>query len=160
VYQQIIVGYDGSEHAEDALVFARMLAETVGGELTPVEVMPYEPLLSEVTIGPPTTLATQGELTRERLARLARSLDVAGEAVESRSPARGLHEAAERLEAELVIVGSSQSIRYPRPWLVGALAARPSPIRSHHAVAREPAAVPGETSSRVAGARRYALSPS
>jgi nucleotide-binding universal stress UspA family protein len=114
VYQQIIVGYDGSEQAEDALAFALMLAETVGGELTLVEVMPYEPLLSEVTIGPPTTLAAQRELTRERLARLARSLDVAGEVVESLSPARGLHGAAERLEAELVIVGSSHRGRVGR----------------------------------------------
>ena len=65
MYQQIIVGYDGSEQAEDALAFALILAETVGGELTLVEVMPYEPLLSEVTIGPPTTLAAQRELTRE-----------------------------------------------------------------------------------------------
>ena len=97
VFQKLIVGYDGSDQADDALAFARMLAGALGAGLTLVEVMPYEPLLSEISIGPPTTLAAQRESTREGLERLAGSLDVEAEAVESRSPSRGLHEAAERL---------------------------------------------------------------
>jgi nucleotide-binding universal stress UspA family protein len=107
VYRNVIVGYDDSEQAGDALAFARMLAGTVGADLTLVEVMPYVPLLSEVAVGPPTTLGIEREAMRERLTETARSLDVSAEAVESSSPARGLHETAERLEADLVVVGSS-----------------------------------------------------
>ena len=107
MYRNVIVGYDGSDQAEDALAFAGMLVETVGGDLTLVEVMPYEPVLSEVAVGPPTTLVLQRNATRERLTKLARLLDVSAEAVESSSPARGLHETAERLGADLVVVGSS-----------------------------------------------------
>jgi nucleotide-binding universal stress UspA family protein len=107
MYRNVVVGYDRSDQAEDALAFARMLVGKVGGELTLVEVMPYEPVLSEVTVWPPTTLGLQRNETRERLTKLARSLDVSAEAVESSSPARGLHETAERLGADLVVVGSS-----------------------------------------------------
>lgn len=113
-YRRLIVGYDGSDQAEDALAFARMLAGGLGAGLTLVEVMPYEPLLSEISIGPPTTLGAQRKSTREGLKKLARSLDVEAEAVESRSPARGLHEAAERLEADLMLSGPLTAV----PWAV------------------------------------------
>ena len=105
--RRIIVGYDGSDQAEDALALGRLLAVTGGAELVVVEAMPYEPLLSELTAGPPTTLANERHAARERLEQLARSLEVGAESVESSSPQRGLHEAAERLEADLMVVGSS-----------------------------------------------------
>ncbi len=113
-YRRLIVGYDGSDQAEDALAFARMLAGALGATLTLVEVMPYLPLLSEISIVPPTTLAAQRDLTGERLERLARSLDVEAEAVESNSPARGLHGVAEQLKADLIVVGSSHRGRIGR----------------------------------------------
>jgi nucleotide-binding universal stress UspA family protein len=105
MYEHIIVGYDGGEGAQDALTLAQALAP--GGRLTLVRAMPYEPFLSEVSIGPPATLVAERKSTREALDRLAGSLGVEAEAVESISPARGLHEAAERLGGDLIAVGSS-----------------------------------------------------
>ena len=89
MFQKIVVGYDGSEQAEDALALARMLAGTLGSQLTLVEVMPYEPLLSEMSVPPPVTLSAARQATRERLEKLARSLDAGAEALKAPRPLAG-----------------------------------------------------------------------
>ena len=61
MYEHIIVGYDGSEGALDALTLAQALAP--GERMTLVRAMPYEPFLSEVSIGPPATLVAEREST-------------------------------------------------------------------------------------------------
>ena len=48
MYRKILVGYDGSEQAEDALAFAKQLAATSGAELLVVGVWPLAQMWSGV----------------------------------------------------------------------------------------------------------------
>ena len=94
MYEHIIVGYDGSEGARDALTLAQALAP--GGRMTLVRAMPYEPFLSEVSIGPPATLVAERGVDLEALDGSRAHWGWRPKPSKA-SPARGLQEAAERL---------------------------------------------------------------
>jgi nucleotide-binding universal stress UspA family protein len=110
---RILVGYDGSPHAEDALALARVFAAADGAEIVLAQVVPWEPLvLSAVPV--PDLRERYEERERsamEELQRLADERGVAAEAGPGMSPAQGLSDLADELEPELVVIGSSHHSR-------------------------------------------------
>jgi nucleotide-binding universal stress UspA family protein len=105
MYRKIIVGYDGSDQAKDALALGKDLAETTGAGLSVGGVSLVHPLLRG---GADPLDREAGQEFAEQLEHAADSVDAAAQPVESSSPARGLHELAEEIEADLIVVGSSK----------------------------------------------------
>jgi hypothetical protein len=101
MYRKIIVGYDGSDQAKDALALGKDLSQTTGAELWVGGVFLFHPLLRS-GIDPVDREAEQ-ELA-EQLKRAADSVNATAQPVQSSSPARGLHELAEEIEADLIVV--------------------------------------------------------
>ena len=102
MYRRILVGYDGSEQAEDALAFGKQLADAAGAELTVAGVWPLAQMWSGLD---PAIDEAKAEFS-DRVGAAAKSVGAKGERVLSTSPARGLHDRAERIEADLIVVGS------------------------------------------------------
>ena len=105
MYRKIIVGYDGSDQAKDALALGKDLSETTGAELCVAGVSLVHPLLRGGA-DPLDREAKQESV--QQLEHAAASVDAAVQPVQSSSPARGLHELAEEIEADLIVVGSSR----------------------------------------------------
>jgi nucleotide-binding universal stress UspA family protein len=103
MYKRIIIGYDGSDQADDALAFAKQLASATQASLTALTVLQFDPIWGGRDLHP---RDLDAELQR-RLENAGGSVAVARETVEASSPARGLHEYAERSEADLVVLGSA-----------------------------------------------------
>lgn len=102
---KLLVGYDGTPEAEDALALARVLgvplgAETVAACVAPV---PHRP-------GARGRLAGLERRAEQTLAGAAGD-DLERRPVVSPSPARGLFELAEHEHADLLVVGSSHRSR-------------------------------------------------
>jgi nucleotide-binding universal stress UspA family protein len=110
MYRKIIIGHDLHAGGRDALALGSMLAGASGAELVVAGVFPFGTL-------PRGFDATWREDERGTAAELQRVADAAGataEAFPSSSPARGLHELAEEIGADLVVVGSSRHGRVGR----------------------------------------------
>ena len=105
MYSKIIVGYDGSAQADDALALGKLLAGATGASLTAVAVSAIRP-----PCGAARDIHFQdldAELT-EKLEQAARSAGAGAETIASSSPAHGLHDYAEQAEADLVVLGSAR----------------------------------------------------
>jgi nucleotide-binding universal stress UspA family protein len=119
VYRTIIVGFDGSDHARDALALATLLSGVTGARLIGASV--YDS-------GPDMRAAYRTEW-REEMRRIAEeALAEVGEEAERvtldrSSAARGLHDLAELEHADLIVVGSSHRGRVGRV-LAGSVAER------------------------------------
>ena len=103
---KIVVGYDGSEAARDALALGRELADVSGNALLLVAAFPYSAKL--VGAGAyEQLLAADSERV---LSPVTKELGVLVEtrAVGDRSPARALHAVAEEGDASMLVVGSSE----------------------------------------------------
>lgn len=105
----ILVGYDGSPHAEDALALARVISEATGAQIVLGRIVPSEPLpLTAVPV--PELRARFEEQERLVLGELQQVADHNGAAAEAgpgTSTAQGLHQLADELDPGLVVVGSS-----------------------------------------------------
>lgn len=102
MYRSIMVGYDGSEHAKDALALAQALSAADESKLILARVFPWSPWTP--TYAP----AGENEIDAARdVEAVAKSLGAEAQTASSESPARGLSELAEELGVELVVVGSS-----------------------------------------------------
>ncbi len=106
MFKQVLVGVDGSENARDAIALARRLAEA-GGTMTFVHVHSSE-------LRPTHAISTglvgeEGEASRRLLEqeRDAAGVDAQLVSAAAWSVGRGLHEQAEQLHADLLVVGSS-----------------------------------------------------
>ncbi|MBS1869456.1 MAG: universal stress protein [Actinobacteria bacterium] len=109
----IVVGYDGTDHGDDALALGRLLAGVAGTELVVACAYPDDPLgesaaAREVAQG--MREDAEGKLERARgwltsagLADGAASL----RAVAGASPSHVLHELGEQLGAEAIVVGAT-----------------------------------------------------
>jgi len=107
VPEPVIVGFDGSEHASDALVLARALAQTLQTRL--VAVVAYTP---EKWLWAPGTAEPMDANERERAVTRVEAIlsgldDREIRTVASRSAAGALHAEAEREQAQIIVVGSS-----------------------------------------------------
>ena len=88
MYTKIIVGYDGSAQADDALALGKLLAGATGASLTAVAVLQFDPQWGGRDIH---FQDLDAELT-EKLEQAARSAGAGAETIASSSPAHGLHE--------------------------------------------------------------------
>lgn len=98
MYRKIISGHDGSEGGDDALALADAIRRATGAELTVIGVFPG---------GPFTDPEQQVEYAR-KVEAAADRVGAETDAFPASSPARGLHDAAEELGADLVVVGSKR----------------------------------------------------
>jgi nucleotide-binding universal stress UspA family protein len=103
MYKRIVIGYDGSAQAHDALAFAKQIASATQASLTALTVLQFDPIWGGRDIH---LQDVDGELER-RLEHAREAAAITTETVEASSPARGLHEYAEHSEADLVVLGSA-----------------------------------------------------
>jgi nucleotide-binding universal stress UspA family protein len=104
VYRRVVIGYDGSAGARDALVLGGELARLGGEPPVVARILPQHPYLRESdrrVKEEAAALAAEAERAAAPAGGSARVLAAA-------SPARGLHELAEETEADLVVVGASR----------------------------------------------------
>ncbi|MGI8624921.1 MAG: universal stress protein [Solirubrobacteraceae bacterium] len=99
-----LVGHDGTAHGDDALAVARTVGQGRDVRRTILHVIAF---LGPTTVADADRLKLSSE-TQERLRGIRDRLhaDETLEVVLASSPARGLHDRAEELEADLVAVGS------------------------------------------------------
>jgi nucleotide-binding universal stress UspA family protein len=104
----ILIGVDESAHSEDAVAFGRRLAGVTSGRIVLASAFPYNDFPSRAAN------LTYREALRDQAAktvrRMVQRLDLPEERVErivtaDMSPARMLHDAAEQVEADLLVVG-------------------------------------------------------
>lgn len=104
VYRKILVGYDDSEQARDALALGRQLADVSGAALVVAGVFPLDPIWGAGA--DPHFREAETNYARQ-VEEAARAVGAEAEAYPSSSAARGLHELAEEIGADLIVVGSS-----------------------------------------------------
>ena len=111
MYRKILVGYDDSDQAKDALALGKQLADATGAELVVAGVFVVRPMWHG---GIDPTIRDEEVIFARKLEAAANSVDAAAEPVPSTSPARGLHEIAEETNADLIVVGSTHRGRIGR----------------------------------------------
>jgi nucleotide-binding universal stress UspA family protein len=108
--RRVLVAYDGSPRAADALALAVRLREPTAGSLTlacvRVRHRPWDHARHDDSASDPDSDAAEAMLTEARH-RVAPGVHVRVLQLVAASPARGLTEAAEAEQADLVVVGSS-----------------------------------------------------
>lgn len=104
----VTVGFDGSSQANDALVLGAQLARLLDARLVAVSVYPVD-FLVDLDLGEYRHLLEEDAETKfaEAPQSALRGLAVELHTTVARSDARGLHDAAEELEASVLVVGSS-----------------------------------------------------
>jgi nucleotide-binding universal stress UspA family protein len=104
---EIIIGVDGTERGEDAVVFGRQLAAVAGARILLANVFPYEDIRGRATsIAYRETLREASEEVLEAV-RERYGLQASTRSLASTSPAHALHALAGDENAALVVVGSS-----------------------------------------------------
>jgi nucleotide-binding universal stress UspA family protein len=111
----IVVGYDGTDHGDDALALGRLLAGMAAAELVVACAYPDDPLgesatAHEVTEGLRADAEAKLERARAWLGGAsagAADLQVDLRAVAGGSPSRVLHDLAEELQADAIVVGAT-----------------------------------------------------
>ena len=160
-FTRVLVGHDCGEHAEDALSLAKLIAERTGAELVLASVIP-NPVGG--SFGPALPAEAFTELSGKARASLEAAAGKAGAGVEveqSSSAAHGLQAVAERIGADLIVVGSSPSAkpghtragRKARQLMSGsdsAVAVAPDGSRDHPALERVGVGIDGSPESRLA----------
>lgn len=104
MFHTIIAGHDLKDGGEDALSLGRMLADSSEADLVVAGVLPLGQLPYD--IGP--ALGEEAHRLGEGIRARAHDIGVEPQVLRSRSTARGLHELAEEMHADLIIVGSSR----------------------------------------------------
>ena len=103
-YRKILVGYDDSEQARDALALGRQLADVSGAALVVGGIFPLDPIWGSSV--DQSFRETEANYAR-RVKEAARAVGAEADAYPSSSAARGLHNLAEEIGADLIVVGSS-----------------------------------------------------
>jgi nucleotide-binding universal stress UspA family protein len=107
--QAIVVGYDGGDHANDALELGRMLARLGGSRLVVACAYPDDPFgetPTAVAIAEGMRADAEEALGRAR-ERLGPGEDADCRAIAGPSPSKTLHALAEEAGAELIVVGAT-----------------------------------------------------
>ena len=108
LFDRVVVAYDGSASAEDALSLALRLCDPAEGHLLLTCVLASRPWHRP---GRPSSAAAEDEakaMLAEARARIPAGIPVAVRVTASASPARGLTELAETQHADLIVVGSAK----------------------------------------------------
>lgn len=103
MYRKILVGYDASDQGKDAVTLGRQIADATGAELILAGVSQFDPVWRDWD---PHFRDADAEFA-EQLRTAAEAAGAEAEHVPSSSPARGLHDLAEKTHADLIVVGSS-----------------------------------------------------
>jgi nucleotide-binding universal stress UspA family protein len=116
MFKNVLVGVDGTPHGRDAIALARRLMDPVG-RLTLVNV--HNDLLSALHAAAPGAISTEHEASRGLLEQERAAAGVEAElvSVSSVSPGAGLHQQAEKQQADLLVVGSSRHGAFGRVML-------------------------------------------
>lgn len=104
MYRKILVGYDDSDQAKDALALGKQFANATGAELVLGGVFLIHPMWHG---GVDPILREEEVEFGRKLEAGANAAEAVAEAYPSTSPARGLHELAEEIGADLIVVGSA-----------------------------------------------------
>ena len=104
MYRKVLVGYDDSDQARDALVLGKQIADATGARLVVAGVFQFDPIWG--TSAESDFRRAEAKYARQ-VEQAAREVDAEAEAIPSSSAARGLHELAEEIDADLIVVGSS-----------------------------------------------------
>jgi nucleotide-binding universal stress UspA family protein len=104
MYRKILVGYDDSDQAKDALALGKQLADATGADLVAAGVFQFDPMWGGFD---PHFRQAETEYAR-KIEAAAKAVGAEAEATPSSSPARGLHELAEEIGADLILVGSAR----------------------------------------------------
>ena len=104
MYRKIIIGHDLHSGGRDALALATVLSRATGAKMVVAGIFPFGTLPR----GFEASWREDERSTAEELQRVADAVGATAEAFPSSSPARGLHELAEELGADLLVVGSSR----------------------------------------------------
>lgn len=104
MYRKILVGYDDSEQSSDALALGKQLADATGADLVVAGVFQWDPVWQAVD----SRFHDADAEFASKIEDAARSVGAEPEAVPSSSPAHGLHELAEEIGADLILVGSAR----------------------------------------------------
>jgi nucleotide-binding universal stress UspA family protein len=107
MFKNVLVGVDRHTGGRDALALAEQLVAT-GGQLTLAHVYPGDSRLRRDAALDYRQMEQERALELLTEARDAGGVDAELRYVESSSPGRGLHELAEAINADLLVVGSSR----------------------------------------------------
>ena len=160
-FTRVLVGHDGGEHADDALALGKLITDRSGAELVLASVVPT-PIGGSFVPALPADAYT--ELTAKAKAGLESVAGTVGakcEVEQSSSPAHGLMSVADRIEADLVVVGSSpradqghtRAGRKARQLMSGgesAVAIAPAGFRDSASIDRIGVGIDGSMESRLA----------
>jgi nucleotide-binding universal stress UspA family protein len=103
--RKLMIAYDGSDEARDALALGKILADACGAELILVGVV-----VADFPHGRGSDdVHNREQVLRGQLENATASIDVEPNLrlITSRSAARGLHDVAEREDADILVLGSS-----------------------------------------------------
>lgn len=116
MFDKVVVGIDGFSGGRDALALAKLLAAGEGAlTLTHVYIESQLPARGSMGVYTEGERRTSHDLLEQARAELAPDAKIA--AIPSHFVGRGLHELAERLPADLIVVGSSHRGRLGRVFL-------------------------------------------
>jgi len=107
MFRKIVVGYDGSEHARDAIALARALAEATGAGLLVACVYPQSPLHRLGSAVDPAHEQALREWAESVLGAAELGAGVETRVVPGGSPANALNDLAEAERADLIVLGST-----------------------------------------------------
>lgn len=105
--RQVIVGFDGSEHAHDALALGTLLAQARDAKLVVAYVYLYHSLAGHLVDDDYGRYLRRDAEARLQQAAELTDLPVERVAIGAGSAAEGLHRLAETRKADIVVVGSS-----------------------------------------------------
>ncbi|UGS34413.1 universal stress protein [Capillimicrobium parvum] len=106
--QTILVGVDERDAARDAVALGATLAGALGAELAIVHVYPFDPLADSIALGGPPVAPLEQE-SQDIVDRAGEGCPLPYRRIvdSHRSTVGGLHDAAVRTQAEILVVGSS-----------------------------------------------------
>ena len=107
-FRRVVVAYDGSASAEDALTLALRLRDPAGGHLMLACVLATRPWHVPGRSASAAAEEEANAMLAEARARIPAGIAVAVRVAGSSSPARGLTELAETDQADLIVVGSAK----------------------------------------------------
>lgn len=115
MYRKILVGFDDGEQSQDALALGTLLGKATAAQLIVAGIRPYA-LAAE---GIATEEAGDGhrqaeDSFRAHLRVAADDIGAQATIAESTSPARGLNDLAEEIEADVIVLGSSSQADHGR----------------------------------------------
>jgi nucleotide-binding universal stress UspA family protein len=106
---EIVVGIDDSAGAQDALAFATRIATSTGASLRLASAFPYDDMPSRASNGAYRQfLRADAQALLDRAVAATDAAVSATEAIADHSPPHALHELTERIDAALVVVGSTR----------------------------------------------------